>query len=84
MILLQSRNRDKCMNTKGGVRWDELGDGDWHVYTIETIYKILTDNWWEPTVEDRELYSMLCDNLNIHQKRGCVCVYIYTHIYIYS
>ena len=43
---LQSRNRDtdvenKRMDTKGGREgWDELGDGDWHIYT--TMYK--TDN----------------------------------------
>ena len=29
-------------------RWDELGDWDWHIYTIDTMYKI--DNQWEPTV----------------------------------
>ena len=51
---LQSRNRDtdaeiKHMDTKGawGVR-DELGDWDWHIYTIDTTYKI--DNEWEPTI----------------------------------
>ena len=41
---LQSRNRDtdienKRMGTKVG-GWDELGDWDWHVYTIDTMYKI--------------------------------------------
>ena len=30
------------MSTKGGKgeEWDELGDGDWHVDTIDTTYKI--------------------------------------------
>ena len=33
MIYVQSKNRDtgvenKCMDTKGGGRWDELGDWD--------------------------------------------------------
>ena len=43
---LQSRNRDtdienKCMDTKGGKGgWDELGDWDWHICTIDTMYKI--------------------------------------------
>ena len=45
---LQSRNRDtdienkqnKCMDTKGKGGWDELGDWDWHIYTIDTMYKI--------------------------------------------
>ena len=51
---MQSRNKDtdiqnKHMDTKvgkGGV-WDELGDWDWRIYSIDTIYKI--DNQWEPT-----------------------------------
>ena len=40
------RNRDtdvenKCMDTKGGRgEWDELGDWDQHIYTIDTMYKI--------------------------------------------
>ena len=26
---------------QGGKRgWDELGDWDWHIYTIDTMYKI--------------------------------------------
>ena len=43
---LQSRNRDtdvekKYMDTKGeGEWWEELGDWDWHIYTIDTMYKI--------------------------------------------
>ena len=43
---LQSRNRDtdveiKHMDAKGqGGAWDELGDWDWHIYTIDTMYKI--------------------------------------------
>ena len=41
----QSRNRDtdienKHMDTKGERGWDELGDGDWHTYPIDTMYKI--------------------------------------------
>ena len=41
---LQSRNRDtdvenKHMDTKGErAGWNELGDGDWHIYTINTMY----------------------------------------------
>ena len=38
---------------KKGV-WDELGDWNWHVYTIDTMYKIL-----ELTVELTELLSAL-------------------------
>ena len=43
---LQSRNADtvvenKCMDTKGkGGGWEELGDWDWRIYTIDTMYKI--------------------------------------------
>ena len=40
---LQNRNRDtdvenKCMDTKWG--WEELEDWDWHIYSIDTMYKI--------------------------------------------
>ena len=38
---------------KKGV-WDELGDWNWHIYTIDTMYKIL-----ELTIELRELHSAL-------------------------
>ena len=32
---------NKHMDTKGGGGgWDELGDWDWHIYTIDTMYKI--------------------------------------------
>ena len=34
------------MDTKEGGRVDELGDGDWNTYTIDSMYKI--DNQWEP------------------------------------
>ena len=52
---LQSRNRDnRCRDQtyghqggKGG-GCDELGNQDWHVNTIDTVYKI--DNQWEPSV----------------------------------
>ena len=43
---LQSRNRDtdvenKGMDTKGEAGgWNELGGGDWHIYTIDTMYII--------------------------------------------
>ena len=47
---LQDRNRDtdvenKCMDTKGGRGWwDKLGDWDWHIHTINTMYIIETGN----------------------------------------
>ena len=43
---LQSSNRDtdvenKCTDTEGeGGAWDELGDWDWHIDTIDTMNKI--------------------------------------------
>ena len=43
---LQSRNRDiavenKYTDTNGeGGGWDELEHWDWHIYTIDTVYKI--------------------------------------------
>ena len=37
------------MDTKGeGGGCDELGDEAWHIYTIDTMYKV--GNKWEPTV----------------------------------
>ena len=75
---LQSRNRNtgmenKHMNTKGRREgWDKLGDWDKYIYSIDTMYKI--DNW-ESTVEHKELYSVLCGDLNGKeiQKRGDKC-----------
>ena len=46
---MQSRKRDtdveiKRMDTKREAGWwNEVGDWDWHVYTIDTIYKIDTN-----------------------------------------
>ena len=31
---------NKRMDTKGEGGWDQLGDGDWHIYTTDTVYKI--------------------------------------------
>ena len=44
-------------------------------HTYASVYKI--DNRWELTVQYRELYSMLCGDLNIY-----ICVCIYTHIHV--
>ena len=50
----QSRNkshrcREQIYSYQGGKGgWDKMGDWDWHIYTIDTMYKI--DNQWEPTV----------------------------------
>ena len=33
---------NKCMDTKGEKGWDELGDWDWPIHTMDTMYK--TDN----------------------------------------
>ena len=43
------------------------------------MYKI--DNLWEPTLQHRELYSMLYGDLNGKkiQKRGDIYIYIHTH-----
>ena len=57
-----------------GMNW-EIGIGIYtllgHVHNI--MYKI--DNWWEPTIEHRKLYSMLCGDLigKESQKRGNIC-----------
>ena len=50
------------MATKGGRGCNELGDWDWLVYTIDTMYK--TDNEWKPRVYRKELSSGLCGDLN--------------------
>ena len=35
------RRREQTHGKQGeGGRWDELGDWDWHIYTIDTMYKI--------------------------------------------
>ena len=54
---------------------DELGDWDWHIYTIDTLYKV--DDQWEPPVEHREPYSELPGDLNGKeiQKRGDICTH---------
>ena len=58
---------------RGKKGWDELGDWDWHIYTIDTMYKIL--NYWAHTVLYRELYSVLCGDLNGKEiwERGNIC-----------
>lgn len=65
------------MNTKGEWRGDELGDGI-DIYTLQKLYiETINRELGKPTAEDPgELYSVLRDDPNDHQKR--VCVYIYT------
>ena len=64
-----------------------MGEWEWLIYT--PMYKIdnnKIDNYWEPDVEYKELYSMLCANLNGKEipQRGdmhftnsmvCLCVW---------
>ena len=75
---LQNRNTDidvenKCVAIKGGKEGrDELGDWDWHIYTIDTVYKI--DNYWEPTVQRRGLYSELWVTEREGPKKEGTCV----------
>ena len=49
------------MVAKGGMYWgrDKLETGDEHIHT--TICKI--DNQQGPTVQNREIYSIVCNNL---------------------
>ena len=58
---------------KGG-EWEELGDWGWHIYTIDTIYKI--DKSWEHTVQHRELYLKHCGDFigKEVQKGGDICI----------
>ena len=52
MILLTKqkyshRGREETYGYQLGVQeWDELGDWDWHVYIIDTMYKIHGLSWW--------------------------------------
>ena len=65
------------MDIKGVVgAWEELSHWDWHIYTIDTMYK--TDNQGEPAVLPRELYYMLCADLNGKeiQEGGDICIHI--------
>ena len=46
----------KCMDTKGeGVGW--MGDWDWHIHTIDTMYEI--DDKWELTRAQGTLLNAL-------------------------
>ena len=76
---LQSRNGDPQReqtygHQEGKEGWGELSDWGWHLYT--TVYK--TDKQWELTVQLRELYSMLCGDLNGKELkiRGETCIHI--------
>ena len=74
--LIYKRNRDtyaenKSMDTKGECgEWDGLGGWKWYIYTADTVHKS------EFIVKLKELYSVLCGDLNGKetQKEG---VYVY-------
>ena len=56
-----------------------MGEWEWLIYT--PMYKIdnnKIDNYWEPDVEYKELYSMLCANLNGKEipQRGDICIHM--------
>ena len=55
--------------------WDEWGDWGWHIYTIDTVYKIGNKRC---AIQLRELYSVPCGNLNEKkiQKGGDICIHI--------
>ena len=63
---LQSRIETQMQETNvwtprgKGWWWEELGDWDSHICT--TVYKI--DNWRKLAVQHREVYSVLCGDLN--------------------
>ena len=63
-----------------GINW-ELGVD---MYTLLSIYDI--DDQWGCTVQNKELYSILCNDLAIwekNQKRMEIYIYIYLYRYIY-
>ena len=52
--------------------WEELGDWDWHMYTIDTCIKEINN---EKTLGmHRELCLMLCVNLNLKKEQKGVLV----------
>ena len=64
------------MDTTGKSGWDKVGDYDWHIYT--TVYK--TESRIRITYcMDRELYSMLCSDLNGKEIKKKKRVDICTH-----
>ena len=63
-----------CGYQTGMEQWDELGDWDWHIYTIDTRYKI--DNYWEPTIQHKEPYPMLCGDLHRKEIQGKGGIYM--------
>ena len=50
------------MDNKRGQERGGMKDRDWHIYTIDTMYKV--GNEWESAVQRRGLDSMLCGDLN--------------------
>ena len=64
------------MDTEGERGCDELGDGDWHICTIDTMHKI--DNQWEPAMQLRELCSGLLNGKETQERRVHVCTQL-TH-----
>ena len=51
------------MDTKGGQgEWDELGDWDWHIYTIDIMYKLTNESKRAPEKHLLLLY-WLCQSL---------------------
>ena len=74
-VLSPTDTESKYMDAKegrvrGGMNW-EIGI---NIHTIDTMSKI--DNSWEPTLWYKELYSVLCGDLNGKeiQRRGDICV----------
>ena len=60
----------RCKNLKSLPRSSLL----WHSGSYTVVYK--GDDWWEPTVELRELCSVLCGDLNGKETQGRGAVWI--------
>ena len=44
-MILYAKNRDtdienKCVDIKGEERWEQVGLWNWHIHTVDTMYKI--------------------------------------------
>ena len=67
----------KCLQAQRTNVWIPRWEGmrNWEI-GIDSMYKI--DNWWEHSVQHRELYLMHCGDLNGReiQKGGVICIHM--------
>ena len=72
----QTRKHRSLWSPKRKGMEDKLRVGDYNIHT--TIHKI--DNQ-RPTVQHKELYSIVCNIYKGRESEKTICVYIYIYIY---